>query len=138
MKTAMQYAAEHNIEVDHIPLFSLDALSVEYDAGRCAIAIDPTRIESHADENTKIAHELGHCIYGSFYSRLTPLYTREKHEYKANVWAAKFLVPWDELREAVRNGITEPWELAEYFSVTEAFINLALEYYLERKEYSLD
>lgn len=138
MKSARQYAAEHNIEVDQIPLFSLDALSVEYDNGCCAIAIDPNRIESYADENTKIAHELGHCLYGGFYSRLTPLYTREKHEYKANVWAVKFLVPWDELHEAIHNGITEPWELAEYFSATEAFIDLALEYYLERKGYSLD
>ena len=56
MKSARQYAAEHNIEVDQIPLFSLDALSVEYDNGCCAIAIDPNRIESYADENTKIAH----------------------------------------------------------------------------------
>lgn len=137
MISALEYAASQDIDIDWLPLSSLDALSIEH-KGEYAIVLDPNKIESSADENTKLAHELGHCLYGGFYSSTTPLYIREKHEYKANVWAAKFLVPWDELREAVRNGITEPWELAEYFSVTEAFINLALEYYLERKEYSLD
>ncbi len=137
MISALEYATSQDIDVDWLPLSSLDALSIEH-KGEYAIVLDPNKIESSADENTKLAHELGHCLYGGFYSSTTPLYIREKHEYKANVWAAKFLVPWDELREAVHNGITEPWELAEYFSVTEAFINLALEYYLERKEYSLD
>ncbi|MDY2969826.1 MAG: ImmA/IrrE family metallo-endopeptidase [Butyricicoccus pullicaecorum] len=137
MISALEYATCHDIDVDRLPLSSLDAFSIEH-KGKYAIVLDPSKIESSSDENTKLAHELGHCLYGGFYSSTTPLYIREKHEYKANVWAVKFLVPWDELHEAVHNGITEPWELAEYFSVTEAFINLALEYYLERKEYSLN
>lgn len=137
MISALEYATSQDIDIDWLPLSSLDALSIEH-KGEYAIVLDPNKIESSADENTKLAHELGHCLYGGFYSSTTPLYTREKHEYKANVWAVKFLVPWDELHEAIHNGITEPWELAEYFSVTEAFINLALEYYLERKGYSLD
>lgn len=137
MISALEYATSQDIDIDWLPLSSLDALSIEH-KGEYAIVLDPNKIESSADENTKLAHELGHCLYGGFYSSTTPLYTREKHEYKANVWAVKFLVPWDELHEAIHNGITEPWELAEYFSVTEAFIDLALEYYLERKGYSLD
>ena len=137
MISALEYATFQDIDIDWLPLSSLDALSIEHKE-QYAIVLDPNKIESSADENTKLAHELGHCLYGGFYSSTTPLYTREKHEYKANVWAVKFLVPWDELHEAIHNGITEPWELAEFFSVTEAFINLALEYYLERKEYSLD
>lgn len=137
MISALEYATFQDIDVDWLPLSSLDALSIEH-KGEYAIVLDPNKIESSTDENTKLAHELGHCLYGGFYSSTTPLYIREKHEYKANVWAVKFLVPWDELHEAIHNGVTEPWELAEYFSVTEAFINLALEYYLERKEYSLD
>lgn len=137
MISALEYATSQDIDIDWLPLSSLDALSIEH-KGEYAIVLDPNKIESSADENTKLAHELGHCLYGGFYLSTTPLYIREKHEYKANVWAVKFLVPWDELHEAVHNGITEPWELAEYFSVTEAFIDLALEYYLERKGYSLD
>lgn len=137
MISALQYATSQDIDIDWLQLSSLDALSIEH-KGEYAIVLDPNKIESSADENTKLAHELGHCLYSGFYSSTTPLYIREKHEYKANVWAVNFLVPWDELREAIHNGITEPWELAEYFSVTEAFIDLALEYYLERKEYSLD
>lgn len=137
MISALEYATSQDIDIDWLPLSSLDALSIEH-KGEYAIVLDPNKIESSADENTKLAHELGHCLYGGFYSSTTPLYIREKHEYKANVWAVKFLVPWDELHEAIHNGITEPWELAEYFSATEAFIDLALEYYLERKGYSLD
>lgn len=137
MISALQYAAEHNIDIDWMQLYTLDALSIEHQ-GKYAIVIDPERIDSMSDENTKLAHELGHCLYGGFYSAVTPLYIREKHEHKANVWAVQLLIPWNALYKAVHCGITQPWELAEYFSVTESFMNLALEYYLQRKGYSFD
>lgn len=82
-----------------------------------------------ADETVKLAHELGHCETGSFYSRTAALDLRQKHENRADRWAIKKLVPKDELEEAVSRGCCEAWELAEHFGVTEPFIRKAVEYY---------
>ncbi len=50
-------------------------------------------------------------------------------ENRADKWAIQKLVPKDELEEAVSRGITEPWELAEYFDVTPEFMYMAMWYY---------
>ena len=44
-------------------------------------------------------------------------------------WAYKKLIPEDVLKKAIRHGYQEPWELADYFSVTEPFLRGALDYY---------
>ena len=43
--------------------------------------------------------------------------------------AIQKLVPVDELEDAISLGYSEPWELAEYFDVTEDFIKKAVCYY---------
>ena len=85
-----------------------------------------------ADEKVKLAHELGHCETGAFYNRYAARDIRQKYENQANKWAYKKLVPQDELVEACLQGYREPWELAEYFGVTEDFLRGALKYYQER------
>lgn len=96
------------------------------------------RSRSSADEAVKLSHELGHCVYGGFYNQYTPLDVREQHENKANKWAVYRLIPWGKLKQAVRDGMTEVWELAEYFDVTEDFMRWAITYYTERKNYKFD
>ena len=88
-----------------------------------------------ADEKVKLAHELGHCETGSFYNRWATCDIRRKHERRANRWAYEKLVPEDELWDAIRQGYREPWELADYFGVTEAFLRHAIAYY--RMEYDV-
>lgn len=130
-------ASANNIDIDEYALKAAGALSIPLSDGTFAIAIDPQKIISSADETVKLAHELGHCIKNAFYSSLSPLETRGRCEHKANVWAARRLIPWPELKEAILSGITEPWELAEHFCVTEPFIVWAIEYYTKQKGYSL-
>jgi hypothetical protein len=101
--------------------------------GTCAIALDPRKIRSSADEAVKLSHELGHCVYGGFYNQYTPLDVRAQHENKANKWAVYRLIPWGKLKQAVKSGMTEVWDLAEYFDVTEDFMRWAIAYYTERK-----
>lgn len=119
----------HNIGVYWFDLGAAESLSLQMEDGSCAIAMDPWRIPTLADEKVKLAHELGHCETGSFYNRYAARDVRQKHENRANKWAYKELVPEDELKNAVRQGYHEPWELAEYFGVTEAFLRGALEFY---------
>ena len=119
----------HNIGVYWFDLGAAESLSLQMEDGSCAIAMDPWRLPTVADETVKLAHELGHCETGSFYSRYAARDVRQKHENRANKWAYKKLIPEDELKNAVRQGYHEPWELAEYFGVTEAFLRGALEFY---------
>lgn len=131
-----KYAQNNGIDVDYFPMHSVGASSIPVN-GSCAIAIDPSKVESLADETVKIAHELGHCKYGGFYCRHSPLDIKEQHEYKANVWAVRRLIPWSKLKQTVLSGM-QTWELAEYFEVTETFLEWAIKYYTERKGYSFE
>lgn len=122
-------AEKEDITVDCYELRSREALSLLAPNGSCSIAIDPLQLRSEADEREKLAHELGHCETGSFYNRWTPFDLRQKHENRADKWAIRALVPREELTAALAAGHTEPWELAELFQVTEAFIRKALCWY---------
>lgn len=121
-----EYARSKGHQVVFTRLVENEALSAEID-GNCYIGINKDLPET--DETELLAHELGHCEYAGFYSILTPLNTRARIEYRARKWQFIKLVPLGKLREAIRKGITAPWDLADYFGVTEHFIYDACEYY---------
>lgn len=124
-----QYAEQADIAVDLRPMKQAEALSVPLPDGTCAIAMDPWKLTGTADETEKLAHELGHCVTGSFYSRYTPLDERGRCETRAERWAIRQVLPYEALCEAVRQGIAEPAQLAEYFEVSEQMIRKAVDYY---------
>lgn len=74
----------------------------------------------------------GKCATGSFYSIHTAIDSRQRHENKADKWAVKHLIPVENLDAAIASGCTEIWELAEYFGVTEQFVQKAVCYYVHR------
>ena len=76
-----------------------------------------------------LAHELGHCVTGSFYNRYAALDVRRRHENRADKWAVKKLLTAEALDEAVAEGYTEMWELAERFGVTQEFMEKAVCWY---------
>lgn len=121
-------------DAEHIPVYSFDlpqtqSLSLMNNDGSCAVAIDPFGLNSTKDEKVRLAHELGHCVTGSFYNRYSDFDIKAKSEWKADKWAIKKLIPKDELPAAFEQGYAEPWDLAEYFNVTEEFIIKAVNYY---------
>lgn len=97
-----------------------------------AIGIDVDKLESSAEEAVCLAHEMGHCLTGSFYRTDTPLMLRGRAEERADRWAVRRLVPLRELRRALRAGLRAD-ELAEHFGVPEFFIYKAVRYYHEAK-----
>ena len=123
------YAKQHAVGVYWFTMDRAESLSFMDSDGDCYIAMDPWHLGTLAEEKTKLAHELGHCETGSFYNRYAARDIRQKYENRANKWAYKKLVPQDELAEACLQGYREPWELAEYFGVTEFFLHNALEFY---------
>lgn len=121
-------AESSDTEVICFDLPSTHSVSVMAESGRCYIGMDPFAIETEAEERVHLAHELGHCKTGTFYSLDSPLETRERLEIRADRWAIRTLIPADELN-VVLGLVNEAWALAEYFGVTEEFMLKAIEYY---------
>ena len=110
-----------DIEVCYFLFNHTESLSAPIGEG-FVVAVDPTKVRDEADEKEKVAHEVGHCETGSFYSPGEDCSIRQRYENRADKWAIKKLVPKDELKDAVSKGNTELWQLAEYFGVSESFM----------------
>lgn len=121
-----RYAKKKNIEIIRYSLPETGSMSISSDTGHCYIGMDESAFETSAEERTHLAHELGHCVTGSFYNRYTAVDCRQRHENRADKWAIRKIISATELDDAVTKGITELWELADYFDVTESFMRKAL------------
>ena len=121
------FADSRHIDIDWIMFKHAESLSAPV-GDNCVIAIDPSKLTSVCDEKTKLSHELGHCMTGSFYTPQDDFYIRQRFENRADHWAIKKLVPADELERAFKL-CRNYFELAEYFDVTEDFIRKACKYY---------
>lgn len=108
----------------------MDAATIEMN-NSYAVFIDPHCFSSIAEMKEAIAHEVGHCATGCTHKVSSTLDLVSKHEYKANRWAIERYLPFDDIRSAIKAGYTEPWELADYFGVSEPFIKRAIYYYTE-------
>ena len=120
----------HLAEAARIPILLLslpecESISLQDPEGCCWIGMDPD-LPTGASKNVHLAHELGHCFTGSFYNIHAAVDCRRKHENKADKWAVQTLIPVEELDDAIAEGCTEVWELAERFQVTEDFIRKAV------------
>lgn len=123
------YAETQGIGVYWFTMVQTQSLSYRDSDGDCYIAMDPRHLYTLADEKTRLAHEIGHCVTGSFYNCCATCDIRQKHENRADKWAIKEMVPFEELEHAVADGHTELWDLADYFSVTEDFMKKAICWY---------
>lgn len=102
---------------------------VEIEKDLYCVNIDRNRTVSQQDMNVCLAHELGHVQSGTlYYNKTTKLY-KGSAEYRADYRAAKKLIPIEKLIDCVANGIVEKYDLAEFFEVTEEFIDRALYIY---------
>ena len=124
-----QLAEQQNITVDCFPMQSREALSVMDETGRCYVALDDRKLLGEADERTKLAHELGHCMTGAFYNRYASCDCRRHHENTADKWAVEQLITEEQLDQAVAEGYSTLWELAEHFGVSEDFMKKAVCWY---------
>lgn len=130
METAALYelAQQQNIPVLRYPMAESGSMSVMTDSGACYVGMDPGVTGNR--ERTHLAHELGHCVTGSFYNMYAKVDHRRRHENRADKWAIKTLIPVSALDDAIAAGDTQLWELAERFGVTEEFIKKAVCYHV--------
>ena len=122
------YAERRNIDVDWIPMRRATSLSVPLGDGY-AIALDPWKLGTIAQETVCLAHELGHCETSSFYNQYAALDVRQRHENRADKWAIRRLVPEDDLDAAMADGCDTIPALADRFGVTEPFMAKAVCWY---------
>ena len=123
-------AKQENIGILDFPMPHSHSMSVMDDTGQCYIGMDRSIKDGGIQERVHLAHELGHCITGSFYNRYAAVDSRRRHENKADKWAIEALIPVEQLDDAIAEGYCEVWELAERFGVTEEFIRKAVCWYV--------
>ena len=123
-------ARDNRVAVEYTRLPLNGSISVQDDAGDYVL-MDYSLIWSGASELVHLAHELGHCVTGSFYNVYSPYDVRGRHERRADVWAIKKLVPKDELRRACAEIDFDEADVAERFDVTVDFLRKAIWYYRE-------
>lgn len=123
-------AHEQNIEVIQYPMRENGSMSIMTQNGLCYIGMDESIQDGGVQERVHLSHELGHCISGSFYNIHAAIDSRQRHENRADKWAIQHLISQDDLDNAVANGLTEIWELAEFFGVTEELMKKAVCYYI--------
>ena len=124
------FADRRQIEVLTYPLPHNGSMSVMDEGGNCFIGMDKSVQDESVKERVHLAHELGHCVTGSFYNIHAKLDCRQKQENRADKWAIRKLIPVSALDDAVAEGCTDLWALAERFGVTESFMRKAICYYV--------
>lgn len=97
--------------------------------GVVGIFLDRSRMLNGAEEKSCLLHEGGHYATGTTHRLYSPYELVERHEYRANKWAVQRALSAEELDEAVAEGHTELWDLAEYFGVTEELMKQAVCWY---------
>lgn len=137
LKQLHRMAERQNVGIYECSMELSPALSVRDESG-CYIAIDSKRLKTDAERTVALAHEVGHCKKGAFYNVNNSLDIMDKHELKANKWAALFLLPKKKLLRAAEAGIREPFEIAEYFNVTEDFVKIAIDIFLLDDKFSAE
>ncbi len=93
------------------------------------IFLDKEQLPTRAEEYTALGHEWAHYVTGTTHAVCSPYDLVAKHEYRANKNEIRTRVPKAEFEAALASGITEPWELADHFGVTEDFMRMAMTWY---------
>lgn len=106
----------------------LTSFSIMDNDKNCTIIMNKNKNSTQSLKKERLAHEIGHCETGAFYTSKT-LNLRSRCEYRANKWAIKKLIPIDELIEIFEKGMTDIWQVAEHFEVTEDFAKKACKFY---------
>lgn len=122
-------AADSGIPVVHLPLPETGSMSIA--SGRTGvIGLDNTSPMTTGEEQARLGHELGHCLYGGFYTRNAPYDVAEQHEVRADRWYIKRAIPRRTLYRLLKQGY-DAWEIAEQLNTTEEYVRRAYYYYKE-------
>lgn len=120
-------ATAKGVEILHFPMPNVDSMSTEVN-GKYFIGLDSTKKRTYIEEQTRIGHELGHCLYGGFYTKTSPYDLVERHEVRADRWYITHAIPRKVLFSLLKQGY-DAWEIAEQLDTTEEYIRRAYYFY---------
>lgn len=84
---------------------------------------------STAEKLSIVAEEIGHYKTSSGNILDQDSIANIKQELQARRWAYEKVLPLDLVMQAITNGLTEVYDLAEHFDVTEMFMRECLKHY---------
>ena len=120
-------AEDSGVPVVRFPLPETSSMSIQ--AGNTGIiGLDNSKQMTAAEEQSRVGHELGHCLYGGFYTRVSPYDIAEQHEARADKWYILHAIPKNDLFSLLREGY-DAWEIAEILNTTEEYVRRAYYYY---------
>ncbi len=93
------------------------------------LAMSPALIGTDAQEREILIHEAGHFATDTFYQLDSPFAVRRHQENLASRWGYRRYFPPEAIRELLRAGYTEVWQLAEALGVGEDYVRGLLAYY---------
>lgn len=121
-----QEMEQEGIRIINHPFTHCKSIALEQEK---VVGIDPCQLVDSVEEYTILIHEKGHFDSGAFYDPDSACLLRGQAESRANRAAIRQYIPEDVLRDCLKTGIRHRWELAEYFGVTEDFMEKAIRYY---------
>lgn len=124
-----QLAEQAGVPVVSLPLPQLGSIALQ-DGHKGVIGLDNSRTMTTGEEQARLGHELGHCLYGGFYIRSSPFDVVERHEVRADRWYIKRAIPRNTLFRLLKQGY-DAWEIAEQLNTTEEYVRRAYYHYKE-------
>ena len=97
-----------------------------------AIMYDTSKLPTSIEKKQVLAEELGHYYMDATYKFSSDTELIDKQEYRAKKWAYSITIPYDKLKQAIRQGINNLYELAELFEVTMEYMAAAMAFYTEK------
>lgn len=127
-----RYCKSHDIDV--IPYFGCpQPAATVRDNGAYAVFLDFSQIGTTRLLRGVCIHELGHAATGALHKLDSPYELVERSESRAVSWVAQKYLTQEALRTAFASGLTEPWQLAEYFDLPEEDVRSAVSYWTDRR-----
>jgi Zn-dependent peptidase ImmA (M78 family) len=124
IKDIISILEEEGINLEWLNLKNFSGLYVRIDNQDIIIIND--KLKTFKEIKAALIHELGHYFTGTVYFYNMDKYYIAKCEYKALKWESMFLMPKEEIKKAIKKGITEIWELSEYFDVSDDMVRFRL------------
>lgn len=124
---------QHNIIIFQYPLEDMADGAIIGNANGYGVFLDFSQYKTMRQYKAALIHETSHCATGALHRVDSSFELVERNEYKARRRSYEIYVPVNEIRQALRCGYTEPWQLADWFDLPEEDIKKALHYWVERR-----
>lgn len=125
-----EYCKNNDVDVISFNRLPADAATIRYH-GYYSVGLNFCRMLTVRQVRTAMMHESGHLRTGALHKVNSPFQIMEQSEHRADADSFRRYLPAEEIRAAIKQGYTEPWQLSEYFDLDEEYIKKALRYWRE-------